>query len=324
MKSKTFNLSIAIPVFNGGIFLDKNLKRFVTECNNQKFKNLFEIIISDNASTDNTNNIVKKYQKILSKKKFVKIKYVRNQKNLGYCKNLINVIKLCKSKYIMPLCDDNIPNKGFYNKLLKYLKENDLNELSFVPIPSIGSFKKKFFGVNKFAYVVSRGSVLSGVLMKTKNINFKYAKNNLYVHNYIYINYFLKYGFKQLDIKPGIKIIEYQKISEKINDRAGRKNDLAVLDKLKTIDIFYQNNHISFLKFFTSFLQIYSWSMNVKYSLHLEKKYHIEKIFFEEILKYKNKYILIFALILILLKSIFSKKFFFILSSYLKFLFKLK
>lgn len=51
-------VSVIIPTYNSGIFLDKCLKSL----KNQTYKNI-EIVVVDNNSTDNTKNIAKKYTK---------------------------------------------------------------------------------------------------------------------------------------------------------------------------------------------------------------------------------------------------------------------
>ena len=50
-------ITIGLPVYNGAEYLDKALESL----SNQKFDGL-EILISDNASTDDTPSIIKKWQ----------------------------------------------------------------------------------------------------------------------------------------------------------------------------------------------------------------------------------------------------------------------
>ena len=52
-------LTVAIPTYNRSFFLDNNLKQLLKE-----YDNNFELIIQDNASTDNTQEIVEKYIKL--------------------------------------------------------------------------------------------------------------------------------------------------------------------------------------------------------------------------------------------------------------------
>jgi glycosyltransferase involved in cell wall biosynthesis len=312
MKKEKIILSVAFPVYNGGQNLEKNLDHFTKECNKKKFFNFFELVISDNCSNDNTNKIINKYIRILKRNNFIKIRYTKNKKNLGYPKNFLKVLKNCSGKYVMPLSDDNIPKKGFYTQLYNFLISNNLTELGFAPISSTKEYKNKFLDLNKFSYVVARGSVMSGVILKTKKINLKNVKENLYIHNFIYINYFLKYGMRNIPLRSNIKFDTKVSVSKKFNDRMGRKNDYAVLDKLKIVEFFYKRNKVGFFEYLISISQIYEWCINVMYILTKQNSNLLAKIFFKEILKFPNKRIIKYSFIIILLKKIFSKKSYFI------------
>ncbi len=67
-------LSICIPTYNRADVLDLVLKNIIE---NRGFDESIEIVISDNASTDNTFEICKKYIDV-----FQNIKYFRNGKNV--------------------------------------------------------------------------------------------------------------------------------------------------------------------------------------------------------------------------------------------------
>ena len=77
LKSKNFLVSIGLPVYNGEKFLKKRIDSIL----NQTYEN-FELIISDNASTDNTRKICESYTKQDSR-----IRYVCQQKNIGAIEN---------------------------------------------------------------------------------------------------------------------------------------------------------------------------------------------------------------------------------------------
>ena len=79
MQSK-ITLSLAIPVYNGADKLKKQFKRIFSECDNKKFKNFIEVLISDNASTDDTSKVVSYFNKKSNKKKNIKITYFRKKK----------------------------------------------------------------------------------------------------------------------------------------------------------------------------------------------------------------------------------------------------
>ena len=314
MSYPKINFSIIMPIYNGASDLEKNLKLFVAGCNNKKFKNFFEFVITDNASTDKTREIVYKYKKILSKNNFIHINYFRRNTNIGYPKNLISAIKNSKGKYIMPICDDSLPEKSFYDDIFNFFKNNNIKGIGIVPVNSTESYKKKIFHINRLGYVFTRGSILSGVILEKSKISLKYIKSNLYVHNIIYINYYLKYGLSVINLKSKIKTdLSQQALIDKFDDRMGRKIDFGVLDKIETINIFYSRNKINFVQLLSVVMQIYTWSIETKWLLNMDGHK-----------KLSNKKIIFFSFIIILMRNIFSRKTIFILNSFLILIFNEK
>lgn len=97
MKQNKPSLSIGMPVYNGQRFLKEALDSLLV----QSFID-FELIISDNASTDSTELICRDYQK-----KDSRIKYVRQPENLGALKNFQFVLDAAVGEYFMwAACDD--------------------------------------------------------------------------------------------------------------------------------------------------------------------------------------------------------------------------
>lgn len=97
-------LTIGIPTFNRANNLDGVLRWIFSEVGNDS---KFEILISDNGSTDNTEEIVKKYLDI-----YDNIAYYKQPKNLGFDKNLITVMDLAKGEYIKFHGDDDYLTPG--------------------------------------------------------------------------------------------------------------------------------------------------------------------------------------------------------------------
>jgi len=81
-------VSVLIPTYNSELYIKDTLESIL----NQTYKNL-EIIIIDDASTDSTLKIVKKY-------KDKRIKIYINNKNLGIAKNMNKGIRLSNGKYL--------------------------------------------------------------------------------------------------------------------------------------------------------------------------------------------------------------------------------
>ncbi len=98
MKNKKAILSICIPTYNRSNSLSRTLKKLI----NQKWFNRdIEIIISDNASQDDTKTVVEKYKKIYNN-----IHYYRNSHNIWYDRNLDKALTLANGMYIWTLSDD--------------------------------------------------------------------------------------------------------------------------------------------------------------------------------------------------------------------------
>ena len=97
-------ISIGMPIYNGASYIDQAINSVL----NQTFKD-FELIISDNASTDNTENICKKYLSLDNR-----IHYLRQKKNIGGINNFKFVLDSSVGKYFMWLAaDDVLGNSNF-------------------------------------------------------------------------------------------------------------------------------------------------------------------------------------------------------------------
>ena len=99
--------SVIIVNYNGEELLDKAINSILKST----FKN-FEIIIVDNASTDGSQEFIKK--------KYPKIKLVENKINLGYS-GINNAIKHCRGKYILFLNNDIEVDRKCTGNLIKVI-----------------------------------------------------------------------------------------------------------------------------------------------------------------------------------------------------------
>ena len=82
-------LTIGIPIYNGEKFVRDKLENILS----QTFSN-FEIIISDNASTDKTQEICNEFLK-----NDKRIQYFRQKTNIGGIQNFIFVMSKAKTEY---------------------------------------------------------------------------------------------------------------------------------------------------------------------------------------------------------------------------------
>ena len=301
-------LSIAIPVYNGAGNLIKQFKRIFKAFDKKKYKNLIEILISDNNSTDQTKKVVFSYIKKSLKNKNIIISYFKQKKNIGFPKNFAGLPKLANGKYIFYLSDDDLPGIGFYVELINLLKKNYSNSMLIAPIANSNKYYKAFFGINKISYIVNRGSIFSGIILNRKLIKYSSFEKTLYPQTELFLDYYLKYGMKDLEIKSIIKNLDINKDFKKFTtDRMQRDYDWAMMGKIKIIEKFYKNYKINFLELLYSVYSIYKWGLDLKMILRNKKIFWLEKLFFKEIIKYKRKKLLNFILFILFLKKIFSK-----------------
>ena len=108
-------VSIGLPVYNGEKFIRKKLESLLM----QTFKD-FEIIISDNASTDSTSKICEEFVA-----KDNRIKYFRQEKTIEPILNYYYVLKKANCKYFVWTSVDDILYPEFLEKNLQILEKNE-------------------------------------------------------------------------------------------------------------------------------------------------------------------------------------------------------
>lgn len=101
-------VSIGMPVFNGGKYIREALDSLLA----QTFTD-FELIISDNASTDGTEAICKEYEE-----KDSRIRYVRQTENRGAAANFRFVLGEARGEYFMWAAADDVWDTKFVETLL--------------------------------------------------------------------------------------------------------------------------------------------------------------------------------------------------------------
>jgi glycosyltransferase involved in cell wall biosynthesis len=101
----TPRVSLGMPVYNGEAFLEEALRSLL----GQTFED-FELVISDNASTDRTRDICLDYAA-----RDRRIRFHRNEVNLGFCRNQNFVIQAARGDYFLLTHHDDV-------RALRYLE----------------------------------------------------------------------------------------------------------------------------------------------------------------------------------------------------------
>lgn len=106
-------ISVILPVYNGENYLDKAIESILK----QTYTN-FELIIINDGSFDNTENIILSYND-------KRIRYIKNEKNLKLIKTLNKGISLAKGLYISRMDADDIAIENLFQKQIETFTKDD-------------------------------------------------------------------------------------------------------------------------------------------------------------------------------------------------------
>lgn len=164
------SLSVIIPCYNAEKFIASNIKRLINKVQNKKI--LYEIILVNDGSTDNTLHELRKLKK-------KRLKIISYKKNLGKSYAIRKALKIAKYKTII-FIDCDLP---YFNKLDLVIKKLRLG-YDFVGIDRRHK-KSKIITKNLKLYQHTR-------------IILSYLLNRL-------ISYFLKFDNLTYDTQSGLK-----------------------------------------------------------------------------------------------------------------------
>lgn len=112
--SRKSRVTLGLPVYNGEKFLRQAIDSLLAQTYTD-----FDLIISDNASTDSTEQISKEYAARDSR-----VRYYRNETNIGGAENFNRVFKLSDSEYFKWSAHDDICAPDFLLKCVEVLDKN--------------------------------------------------------------------------------------------------------------------------------------------------------------------------------------------------------
>jgi len=190
-------LSVCIPTYNRASILRN------TVFNLLKFKqSKFEIVISDNGSTDDTYEVIRRFNDN-------RIKYYSNNENKGGTFNIIRVLELAIGKYVVLLSDEDDLNIDNIFRVIDMFKPNNpglfLGNIIKFDHSSLHDFKTElhspgYISLLRFGF---RSSYVSGIVFLKESLDFEkyyeqlslpnYGFLDLYPHQYL-VNYLLVNG----------------------------------------------------------------------------------------------------------------------------------
>jgi glycosyltransferase involved in cell wall biosynthesis len=119
--SKSPRVSLGLPVYNGENFVSEAIQSILE----QDFDD-FELVITDNASTDTTADICLEFA--LRDKR---IRYVRNERNLGAAANFNRAFELSSGAYFKWCAHDDVLDRGFLTDCVRALDGNASHVIAY-------------------------------------------------------------------------------------------------------------------------------------------------------------------------------------------------
>jgi glycosyltransferase involved in cell wall biosynthesis len=123
--SMSIILTIAIPTYNRSRNLDQLLRALSVEL--ASLEKDVEILVSDNASSDQTAEVTERFST-----DHPKARIVRNSANIGAEANVVQCFEMSRGRYVWLMGDDDMPKSGTLRKIVALLEdqEPDLVHLS--------------------------------------------------------------------------------------------------------------------------------------------------------------------------------------------------
>lgn len=121
MIKRTRDVSIIIPNYNGSKLLLKNLPGTIKASQN-KYNNILEIIIVDDASTDESVKVVRE--------QFPQVRLIKHRINRGFAATVNTGVRGSKGKFVALINNDVLPQEDFLKSVFKHFKNKDVFAVS--------------------------------------------------------------------------------------------------------------------------------------------------------------------------------------------------
>ena len=105
-------VSVIMPVYNAGTYLGQAIKSVLE----QTFDD-FELIVIDDGSTDSSRDIILSFSDS-------RIKYHKNEENLGVIKSLNKAISICSGEFIIRMDADDICEPQRFEEQIRFMKKH--------------------------------------------------------------------------------------------------------------------------------------------------------------------------------------------------------
>ena len=268
-----------MPVFNGSNFLEESIHSVLS----QSYK-YFEFIIINDASTDNTLDILNDY-KTLDKR----IKIINNSSQLGIAESLNIGINNSKGKYIARIDADDIWEPQKLSIQINFLKKDP--NLVFVftdyiyinhegkEIENIKNKNKRLLLGNIYKNILKKNFIVhSSVIFRKETVFYLGLYNNEYKNTEDY-ELWIKFFASPYKIKIIKKKLVKYRIHSNMISKTRRKEQYKYLIRAKLLGFRLLGFHISYMPYFINDIiyylipdSLFSFIHDVKILISIKKK----------------------------------------------------
>ena len=238
-------ISIIVPVYNS----EKYLTRCLNSIINQTYKNL-EIILIDDASTDKSKDIIKKYSSLDNR-----IKPIYSELNQGVSKTRNLGLKIFTGDYVFFVDADDSMKKNtleiMLNDSIKY--DADLVENYHLVIYEKNN-KKYYFtekkvpkktismgNLNNNIEILTKSTYITGKLIRRDLIENMYFNEKLSRYEDFVFDHQLKYKLKNMVFEKDV-LYNYYQVSSSLTNTLGKKHEVFLDASKEVIDLYSKSS----------------------------------------------------------------------------------
>lgn len=156
-------LTIAIPTYNRKKLLKRALESIIPQMNSK-----IEILVSDNASDDGTDDMISAF--------FPMVRYIKNEINMGWDYNFLQCYREARGKYVILFGSDDRMTVGSIDYLTDFLEKNDC-DLVFMNYRAYDITRKEEYIKNSER--IKNYKSKQDIITTNRNLFMKYAKSDI-------------------------------------------------------------------------------------------------------------------------------------------------
>lgn len=267
MKAKT--IDILIPTFNRAPFLAKNLELLQEQIQNSNLEKRYRILVSNNCSTDETSEAIKKFESTAQ----VELVVYEQKENIGLERNAVFLLQNATADFVLYLGDDDYLPEGYLTSLIKRVDSDEhlgvvIPGFTTVDVDGNKRIARKILkndieakpGFSSVLRLSAYGHQLSGLLLRRDGLFERYTADDGFRNIYPFI-YFVAYNNQYFS---SIYSSRYQVLVSISNSKDWRYDEIGLLGEIiKNYKILYPTNTIKQTLAALTFIVKQRWRLRV-------------------------------------------------------------